>query len=160
MTTTLTQKQYKALKKEIVETTASEVGFNYSLFDKVNHYTMLEAIDEAVQSDFYLSMGNADKFNFLATEIVKHSSYQEFKELAPYFFGFSSYARTNKEKLLNTVLEDDDTNRGGVSFVGETLADFLYEVGEDENIPYTFSDEWLENVNAMLVECGIRPLAL
>lgn len=160
MTITLTQKQYKALKKEIVETSASEVGFKYSFFDKVNHYTMLEAIDEAVQSDFYLSMGEADKSNFLATKIVEHSSYQEFKELAPYFFGFSSYARTNKENLLNTVLEDDDTNRGGVSFVGETLADFLYEVGEDENIPNTFSDEWLEDVNKMLAECGIKPLAL
>lgn len=160
MTTTLTQKQYKALKKEIVETSASEVGFYNSLFENVNPYTMLEAIDEAVQSDFYLSMKESDKFNFLATNIVKHSSYQEFKELAPHFFGFSSYGVLNKEKLLNTVLEDDDTNRGGVSFVGETLADFLYEVGEEEYIHYTFSDEWLENVNAMLVECGIRPLAL
>ena len=65
-----------------------------------------------------------------------------------------------KEKLLNTILEDDDTNRGGVSFVGETLTDFLYEVGEDENIPHTFTDEWLEDVNAMLIESGIKPLAL
>ena len=160
MTITLTQKQYKAIKKEIVETSASEVGFNYSLFDKVNHYTMLEAIDEAVQSGFYLSMKEADKSNFLATQIVKHSSYQEFKELAPHFFSFSGYARSNKEKLLNTILEDDDTNRGGVSFLGETLADFLYEVGKEEGIPYTFSDEWLEDVNKMLIEYGIKPLAL
>lgn len=161
MTITLTQKQYKAIKKEIVETSARWVGFNYGLFDKVNHYTMLEAIDEAVQSGVYLSMNEiTDKDNFLATEIVRHSNYQDFKELAPYFFNFSKYARANKEKLLNTVLEDDATNRGGTSFVGETLADFLSEVGKEEEIPYTFSDQWLKDVNEMLIECGIKPLAL
>lgn len=161
MTITLTQKQYKAIKKEIVETSARWVGFNYGLFDKVNHYTMLEAIDEAVQSGVYLSMDEiADKDNFLATEIVRHSNYQDFKELAPYFFSFSAYARANKEKLLNTVLEDDTTSSGGTSFVGETLADFLSEVGKEEEIPYTFSDQWLKDVNEMLIECGIKPLAL
>ena len=32
------------------------------------------------------------------------------------------------KKNLNVALEDDDTPTGGISFMGETLKDFLYYV--------------------------------
>lgn len=158
MTITLTKKQYKELKKEIVCNSAIWVGFNYDFFNIVNHDTLMRAIDEAVCFRSYSKMSIADKNNFLATEIVKNSNYQEFKVYAPYFFSFASYARSNRDKLLATPLLDDDTPYGGTSYAGETLADFLDEIGKTDNIPYTYSDEWLEEVNTLLVENGIKPL--
>lgn len=160
MTITLTQKQYKVMKKEIVRNSATLVGFNYAIFEKCDHFMLLKAIDEVARSDFYLGLSEADKENFLITKIVKYSSYQDFKKLAPYFFSFSRFARANKEKLLNTILEDDEASKGGVAFAGETLTDFLNEIGKAESIPYMYSDEWLEEVNIMLGECGIKTLSL
>lgn len=54
---------------------------------------------------------------------------------------------------LDVVLEDDDSETGGVSFSGETLFDFLLEscVGdEDISTP--------EELNALLKSCGIKPV--
>ena len=54
---------------------------------------------------------------------------------------------------LDVVLEDDDSETGGVSFIGETLFDFLLEscVGdEDISTP--------EELNALLKSCGIKPV--
>src|SRR5699024_10047129 len=52
--------------------------------------------------------------------------------------------------VLNTVLEDDNTTNGGVSFKGETLKNFLDETGIDYNAS-------MEEINNALVECGIKP---
>src|SRR5699024_7418056 len=52
--------------------------------------------------------------------------------------------------VLNTVLEDDNTANGGVSFKGETLKNFLDETG----ISYSAS---MEEINNALIECGIKP---
>lgn len=57
-------------------------------------------------------------------------------------------------------MEDDNTDKGGVSFSGETLTDFLFEIGKKDKIPNTFSNEWLQSINAMLVECGIKTISL
>lgn len=48
------------------------------------------------------------------------------------------------------ILEDDDTEYGGVAFTGETLGDFLDDIGDG------FST--LEELNTALKECGIKPL--
>src|SRR5699024_8142275 len=53
--------------------------------------------------------------------------------------------------VLNTVLEDDNTANGGVSFKGETLRNFLDETGID----YTAS---IEEINSALIEYGIKPI--
>lgn len=53
--------------------------------------------------------------------------------------------------VLNTVLEDDSTANGGVSFKGETLKNFLDETG----ISYSAS---MEEINNALIECGIKPI--
>jgi hypothetical protein len=48
-------------------------------------------------------------------------------------------------------LRDDDTETGGVSFRGETLADFI----EETDLGYGRS---LDEVNKALKECGIMPI--
>lgn len=53
---------------------------------------------------------------------------------------------------LNQVLEDDATPFGGVARQGETLGEFLEEVG----IPKCAD---LPTVNKALKECGIRVLS-
>lgn len=54
------------------------------------------------------------------------------------------------EKLLNTVLTDDNTETGGTSYLGETLKDFLLEIDK----PLTSVNNMSE-VNKWLTECGI-----
>lgn len=56
-------------------------------------------------------------------------------------------------KYLNVVLEDDSTPFGGVSFLGQTLGDFLEEVGAEKETN-------MYKVNEMLKTCGISPINL
>ncbi len=37
------------------------------------------------------------------------------------------------QKILNTVLQDDETEFGGVSCLGETALDFLQSIGADKS---------------------------
>lgn len=56
-----------------------------------------------------------------------------------------------ERKFRNIYLEDDATETGGISFIGETLDNFLNEV----EMPY---DSPLEEINKALSECGIKPI--
>ena len=56
-----------------------------------------------------------------------------------------------KSDLLNIVLQDDSSCNGGVAFNGETLKDFLDEMGLSYNTP-------LRKVNRALKECGIKKI--
>jgi len=51
----------------------------------------------------------------------------------------------------NVLLEDDETDFGGISFIGETLLDFMLSV----HMPFTSTKE---EIDKALKECGIRPL--
>lgn len=55
---------------------------------------------------------------------------------------------------LTTVLEDDNTPQGGISYQGETLEEFLTEVG------INYKDITLTEVNQLLQENGIKPVNL
>lgn len=55
------------------------------------------------------------------------------------------------EKYWDVLLKDDDTPYGGTSFMGETLWDFLIQIGAPLNSP-------MDKVNNMLKECGIMPI--
>ena len=57
------------------------------------------------------------------------------------------------DEILDTVLEDDDTPFGGISHPGETVFDFLLEIGEDDI-------DTLDKLNEALIECGIKPVKL
>jgi len=56
-------------------------------------------------------------------------------------------------KLLNTILEDDDTPYGGTACDRETLKYFLDDIG----MPY---DTPIEDINKALKECGIKEIKL
>ena len=55
--------------------------------------------------------------------------------------------------VLNVVLQDDDTEYGGVSFSGETVADFISDAGLTQEQP-------IEELNSVLKECGIKEIEL
>ena len=52
--------------------------------------------------------------------------------------------------LLDYELKDDNTEFGGISYIGETLGDFISEV-EVSNI---------DDINKILKECGIEPIVI
>ena len=54
-------------------------------------------------------------------------------------------------QFLTYVLEDDSTELGGTSFDGQTLNDFLSEVGMSPDAP-------MNEINESLIECGIKPI--
>lgn len=56
-----------------------------------------------------------------------------------------------RREFRNIYLEDDATETGGISFIGETLDNFLDEI----EMPY---DSPLEEINKALSECGIMPV--
>ena len=58
------------------------------------------------------------------------------------------------DNYKDTILQDDDTPYGSVSFTGETLEDFLLET-INENIPEYID---LEKINIELKNCGILPI--
>jgi len=54
-------------------------------------------------------------------------------------------------KMAHTFLEDDETEEGGIAFMGETLLDFMLEL----NMPLTSTKD---EINTALKECGIMPV--
>lgn len=63
------------------------------------------------------------------------------------------------EKIKNYKLEDDGTPDGGTSFAGETVGDFLDSIGEIRGI-LTDGFVNLDKFNAVLRQCGIKPLCI
>ena len=55
------------------------------------------------------------------------------------------------EKYLNVELEDDVTPYGGKAFIGETLKDFLLELGVPLDSPMNKVNNWLRG-------CGLMPI--
>lgn len=101
----LTKKEIKALKKEIVEDTAINVGYWNEIFSKIaliNHWLMFEVMNNAYELGFKYDERKSNFENFLVTEFVKEIGYQEFKKLIPYFLGFSgSYLEARKVYIKN-----------------------------------------------------------
>lgn len=52
---------------------------------------------------------------------------------------------------LDYELYDDETESGGISFIGETLKDFIEEAGMSENTS-------IKHINDILKQCGIKPI--
>lgn len=58
-------------------------------------------------------------------------------------------------QLLLTELQEGDSNKGGVSYAGERLVDFLLET----NYLHLIDEEGgFDEINALLSECGIKPI--
>ena len=54
-------------------------------------------------------------------------------------------------KMAITFLQDDETENGGISFIGETLLDFMLSIP----MPLTSTKD---EINKALKECGIMPI--
>lgn len=52
--------------------------------------------------------------------------------------------------FLDYELKDDNTEFGGISYIGETLGDFIAEVEVCD----------IDNINIILKECGIEPVVI
>ena len=52
--------------------------------------------------------------------------------------------------FLDYKLKDDNTEFGGISYIGETLGDFVAEVGISN----------IDDINKALKECGIEPIVI
>jgi len=82
-----TKKQIKALKKDIVNNTAVNVGYYESVLDNIPSYAMIEAIKEMTTTGLISKeTKDADIKNILVTESVKQMSYQDFKDVSKFFF--------------------------------------------------------------------------
>lgn len=55
------------------------------------------------------------------------------------------------EKYWDVLLKDDDTPYGGKAFIGETLRDFLLELGAPLDSPMNKVNNWLRG-------CGLMPI--
>ena len=63
--------------------------------------------------------------------------------------------KMDKKELLAVVLQDGPGETGGVSYLGETLQNFL----EEANLMHLLDEENpLAKINEALIECGIEPI--
>lgn len=58
-------------------------------------------------------------------------------------------------KLLLTELQDDNSAKGGVSYAGERLIDFLLETN---NLHLIDEEGGFDKINSLLSECGIETI--
>ena len=82
-----TQKQLKKLKKEIIEASAINVGYHCGIMQSLPNYAIIEAVKTISVSGLLNSdTGEAEAQNIIVTEAIKATSFQDFKELAKFFF--------------------------------------------------------------------------
>ncbi|HFI0292664.1 TPA: hypothetical protein ACGOVK_001072 [Streptococcus suis] len=94
----LSQRDWKNLKKEVVEETAINVGYFPGIMQALPDYALMDAI-RSIALDGWLTVNTEDStlHNMLVTESIKHLNYQDFKDVAPYLF---SYPREQREADL------------------------------------------------------------
>jgi len=97
---TLTQKELKKLKKEIIENGTVETGYDTKIWDKIKSYTIVQATMEQGLNPqrFY---NEEDYYNEVLRIIVEASDFQTFKhDLAPCF---TNYQNLVQEKKLSEL---------------------------------------------------------
>jgi hypothetical protein len=58
-------------------------------------------------------------------------------------------------KMLLIELQEGDSNKGGVSYAGERLVDFLLET---DHLHLIDEEGGFDEINSLLSECGIKPI--
>lgn len=95
----LRQKDYKQMKKEVVEDTAVNVGYLDGILQVIPDYALMEAMREiAINGWLTVQTKDGDLHNMLVTESIKAMNYQDFKEVAPYLFSYP--AEQHQEDFL------------------------------------------------------------
>lgn len=81
-----TKKQIKALKKEIIEKGAYNVGFLNKITKALPTYATIEAVKNiSINGHININTSETEALNIFVTEAIKATSYQDFKELKKYF---------------------------------------------------------------------------
>lgn len=83
------QRTYKDLKADISQNTAINIGYYWEVLNEIPGEVLIDTIKEiAVNGWINNNTSKQELRNMLITESVKNMSYQEFKDIAHYFFGF------------------------------------------------------------------------
>lgn len=100
----MNQKELKALKNEIMQEEASNVGYYTTIISKITELwpeIIAEFAKEMMlQGASVATLENPLILNAFVTKAIEKMNYQEFKELAPYFFG---YIQTEEEFLAEPI---------------------------------------------------------
>lgn len=83
------QKTYKDLKADISQHTAINIGYYWEVLNEIPGEVLIDTIKEIALNGWINNNTSEQELrNMLITESVKNMSYQEFKDIAHYFFGF------------------------------------------------------------------------
>ena len=83
------QKTYKDLKADISQNTAINIGYYWEVLNEIPGEVLIDTIKEIALNGWINNNTSEQELrNMLVTESVKNMSYQEFKDIAHYFFGF------------------------------------------------------------------------
>ena len=83
------QKTYKDLKADISQNTAINIGYYWEVLNEIPGEVLIDTIKEIALNGWINNNTSEQELrNMLVTESVKNMSYQEFKDVAHYFFGF------------------------------------------------------------------------
>ena len=83
------QKTYKDLKADISQNTAINIGYYWEVLNEIPGEGLIDTIKERALNGWINNNTSEQELrNMLITESVKNMSYQEFKDIAHYFFGF------------------------------------------------------------------------
>ncbi|GHU44687.1 hypothetical protein FACS1894193_13390 [Bacilli bacterium] len=103
----MNNKEIKSIKQEISEHSALSIGFQEDIFAKMtNPLTWQEAIKNEGDDLAFMAKGihhsdlDIGLKSALVTAYVKAATFEEFKEMAPYFF---SYKKTDEEILAEPI---------------------------------------------------------
>lgn len=100
----MNQKERKSLKNKIQQEGAINVGYYRTIIPKITELwpEMIAefAKDLALQGAEVVNIDNAIILNAFVTKAIEKMNYQEFKELAPYFFG---YIQTEEDILAEPI---------------------------------------------------------
>lgn len=85
----LSKKDYKRIKQEVIEESAYGVGFFDGIFSHLPDYALVDAV-RAISEEGFIGHGTDDGTirNMLVTEAIQAMNYQDFKEVAPYLFAY------------------------------------------------------------------------
>lgn len=92
----LSQRQYKQMKREVTEESAYGVGFYEGIESKIPIYAMIDAMREMASDGWVRAdTSDAELRNMFITQSIKQLNYQDFKDVASYLF---SYPKEQRDK--------------------------------------------------------------
>ncbi|MGU7965650.1 hypothetical protein [Streptococcus suis] len=122
----LSQRDWKKLKKKVVEESAVNVGYFHGIMQALPDYALMDAI-RTIALDGWLTVNTEDSTlqNILVTESIKNLNYQDFKDVAPYLF---SYPREQRD--LDLLVAPVEVSRAYFEEL-KTNAEELFAIKQD-----------------------------